>query len=449
MKTEFTDVTDTQKTLTIEIPSDVVDAEIARVARDYSKQAKIPGFRPGKVPPTVVKQRFKDQILHDVMHAMIPRAIEEALQERGIEPIDTPNVKDVTLTEGQPLTFTAAIETVPAFDPGDLSTIAVHAHPVTVTDEHVDRTLSQLRERAAKYESVEGRPVAEGDVVVADLKRTDGSGESENHDGVSIELGSSANPPGFDANLIGMSAGDAKTFTVHFPTEYPVAELSNHDLVYDVTVKEIRRKVLPELDDEFAKDIGDFDSLATLRGRVREQMQSEGEAHARQHTRGDLMKKLSQRLTFDLPPSLVEREMDRRLEEFVRQLMAQNIDPREAGLDWAQMREAQRESARDAVAAALVLDEIARREQITVGAADVDKEIEQFALRAGRTPAALRAQLEKEGGISRLYAGLRREKAVDLALSRVRMTDEPHHDSPAAEADPATDKRSQIVLTDK
>ena len=140
--------------------------------------------------------------------------------------------------------------------------------------------------------------------------------------------------------------------------------------------------------------------------------------------RTELLKQLSERVTFELPTSLVEREIDRRLEEFARQLMQQNVDPRQAGIDWAQFREAQREPARAAVASALVLDEIARRESITVAAEDVDKEIEQFAARAGRTPAALRAQLEKEGGVARLYAGLRREKAVDLALSRAKMTDE-------------------------
>ena len=427
MKTELTDVSETQKTLTVEIPSDIVDAEIARVAKDYSKQAKIPGFRPGKVPATVVKQRFREQILHDVMHGLIPRAVEEALQERGIEPVATPDVKDVTVKEGEPLKFTAAIETVPPFDPGDLSTISVHAHPVEIAEARVDQTLQQLRERAAKYDSVEGRPVADSDTVVADLVRTDAKGESERHENVTIELGNPANPPDFDANLVGLNVGDQKEFAVHFPESYPVEEMANTDLTYGVTIKEIRRKVLPELDDEFAKDVGDFESLEALRTRVRADLEAEGEAHAKQHTRADLLKKLADRITFELPPSMVEREMDRRLEEFVRQLMAQNIDPRQAGIDWAQFRETQRTAARDAVASALVLDEIARREQIIVAAEDVDKEIERFALQAGRTPAALRAQLEKEGGIPRLQAGLRREKAVDLALSRAKMVDEAHH----------------------
>lgn len=425
MKTEFTDVSETQKTLTIEIPSDVVDAEINRVAKGYGKQARIPGFRPGKAPATLIKQRFKDQILHDVMHGLIPRAVDDALQERGIEPIETPNIRDVDLKEGQPLKFTAAVETVPAFDPGDLSSITLRRTPVTITEDAVGRMLQRLRERAAKFEPVEDRPVADGDTVVLDIDRVDPGGETDRHENVTIELGAPANPPDFDANLIGLQRGDDKTFVIHFPESYPVQEMANTDVTYTVKVKEIRHKVLPEVDDEFAKDLGEFESLAALEDRVRTDLQAEAEEAAARQMRTDLLKQLSQRVTFDLPPSLVEREIERRLEEFARQLIQQNVDPRQAGIDWAQFREAQRDPARAAVASALVLDEVARRENVTVSGEDVDKEIEQFALRAGRTPAALRAQLEKEGGIGRLSAGLRREKAVDLALSRATITTEP------------------------
>ena len=424
MKTEFLDVSETQKTLTIEIPSEVVDAEINRIAKGYTKQARIPGFRPGKVPATIVKQRFKDQILHDVMHGLIPRAVEEALQERGIEPVDTPNIKDVALEEGRPLTFTAAIETVPPFDPGDLSSITLKENPVTITEDAVEQTLQRIRERAAKFETVEGRPVIDNDSVVITLDRKEASGENDHHDDVTVEMGATGNPPGFDANLVGLAVGDEKTFGIHFPSDYPAEDFRDQDMSYTVKVKEIRRKVLPDVDDEFAKDLGEFDSLAALKDRIRTDMQHEAEDNAKRDVRTDLMKQLSQRVSFELPSSLVEREIDRRLEEMARQLMAQKIDPRQAGIDWGQFREAQREPARDAVASALVLDEIARREQITVAAEDVDKEIEQFAARAGRTPAALRAQLEKEGGISRLYAGLRREKAVDLAKSRAKIASE-------------------------
>src|SRR5580765_1861208 len=421
MKTEFQDVSETQKNITIESPSDVVDAEIDRVARDYSKQARLPGFRPGKVPSNIIKQRFREQIHHAVMHDLIPRAVEEALQERGIEPVATPDIKDVSLREGEPLKFTADIETVPAFDPGDLSTISLRRESSTVTDDAIEKTLDRLRERAAKHESVEGRTVAEGDTAVLELDRTDPDGKVDHHEEVSVELGAAGNPPGFDQNLLGLNPGDEKTFVVHFPEDYQVKDLANTDVNYRVKVKEIRRKVVPELDDEFARDIGDFESLAALRDRVRADMQADAEHHAKQHVRSDLLKQLGQRIGFELPPSLIEREIDRRLEEFARRLMDQGVDPRKAGIDWAQFREAQREAARDAVASALVLDEIARRENLTVATDDVDKEIEQFAERSGRTPAALRAQLEKEGGLARLTAGLRREKAVDFAMSRAKM----------------------------
>src|SRR5262245_30862842 len=316
MKTEFTDVSETRKTLTIEIPPDVVDAEINRIAKDYTKHARIPGFRPGKVPAGIVKKRYREQIFHDVMHGLIPRAVDEALQERGIEPVDTPNIKDVALEEGQPLKFTANIETVPPFDPGDLSQIETTRPPAAVTEDAIDKTLQRLRERGAKFEPVEERGVEDGDTVVLDIERKDADGKPDRHENVSIELGSAANPPGFDAQLLGLKNGDQKTFTIHFPEDYAVKEMANTDVEYSVAVKDLRRKVLPDLDDEFAKDLGEFESLGALRDRVRADLQDEATEHSKQHVRTEVLKQLSQRVTFDPPASLVEREIDRRLEEF-------------------------------------------------------------------------------------------------------------------------------------
>ena len=424
MKTELTDISETQKAVSIEIPTEIVDAEINRVARGYTRQARLPGFRPGKVPQGLIKKRFRDQIFHDVLHDLVPRAVEEALQERGIEPVDTPSIKDVVLEEGRPLTFTAAVETVPPFDPGDLSSLTLRAPSTVVEPDAVDKVLQRLRERAGKYEPVEGRPVTDGDAVVLDLDRTGPDGQVDHHDGVNVQLGAAGNPPGFDANLLGMNVGDSKTFAVEFPETYPAPDLANTTQTYAVTLKDIRRRVLPELDDEFAKDVGAFESLDALRDRVLADLKDEAADNARQQVRTQLLTQLSSRVTFELPTSLVEREMDRRLEELARQLKAENVDPRNAGIDWGEFREAQRDPARGAVASALALDEIARREGIMVAGEDVDKEIERFAMRAGRTPEALRAQLEKEGGIPRLYSGLRREKAVDLALSRAKMAGE-------------------------
>src|SRR6476661_4283562 len=172
MKTEFVDVSETRKNLVVEIPSTIVDAEIEKVARDYSKAARIPGFRPGKVPARVVKQRFRDRILHDVVHELVPRAVDDALRERGVEPVDTPDIRDVVVEEGQPLKFTATFDTVPPIDPGDYATIQLRRGDLAVTDAAVDEALAGLRDRSARHEPVEGRGVEQGDSVLMDLVRT-------------------------------------------------------------------------------------------------------------------------------------------------------------------------------------------------------------------------------------------------------------------------------------
>ena len=397
MKTEFADVNATRKTMRVEIPTDVVNTEIDRVARDYSRKARVPGFRPGKTPPRVIKQRFKDQILHDVAHDLIPRAVDAALREGGLEAVDTPDVRDVTLEEGQPLTFTASFDTVPSFDPGDLSTIAFRRASNAINDDAMQAALQRLRDRAARFEPVEGRGVDHGDTVVLDLERRDAGGAPDKHPDVSVELGAKANPPGFDEQLLGLEPGATKAFTIHYPADYPIGELANTEVSYTVTVKGLKRRVLPELDDEFAKDLGEFDTLDALKARV----------------------------PFEAPASLVDREIDRRIEDFARRLMEQQVDPREAGIDWNAFRESQREAAREAVGGALALDEVARREGLEVTEEEVEREVARYGERTGRTPAAVRARLEKEGGMPRIHSGLRREKAIDFLLARATISGEP------------------------
>ncbi len=424
MKAELVDVNETRKNLTIEIPRDVVDAQIERVARDYSRKARIPGFRPGKAPARVIKQRFRDQILNDVAHELVPTAIDEAMRERGLEPVDTPDVRDVNVEEGSPLTFTASFDTVPAFEPGDLAAISLNRPRVAIDEQAVADALTRLRDRAARFEPVEGRGVVEGDTVTADLDRKDPDGKIESHKDIGIMLGAKANPPGFDAQLLGMEVGAAKSFTIQFPADYAVAEMQNTSVDYTATVKGIKRRVVPELDDEFAKDLGAFENVEALRARVREDLEHEARHAAEREVRADLMKQLAARVPFELPASLIEREIDRRLEDFARRLMDQNIDPRQAGIDWNAFRESQRAPAREAVASAIALDEIARREQLQVGEDEVEAEIARYGERTGRAAAAVRGALEKEGGLSRVYAGLRREKSIDFVMARATIAGE-------------------------
>jgi len=441
MKTEFIDVSDTQKNLVVEIPSTVVDAEIDKVARDYSRAARVPGFRPGKVPAKVVRQRFRDQILHDVAHGLIPRAVDEALRERGVEPVDTPDIRDVVVEEGQPLKFTATFETVPPIEPGEYASITLHPKSTAVEDSAVDAALANLRERAARYEPIAGRGIAIGDSVMMDLVRTatpkqvtdeplvviagepappkrPAEPQTDKHEGVTVEIGATANPPGFDDNLIGLHEGVEKTFEVRYPDDYAIEELAGTTVAYDVSIKAIRTRVVPALDDELAKDLGEFENLDALRARVRGDLEHEAMHEAERDLRAELLKQLASRVTFDVPASLLDREIDRRMEDFVRRLMDQQIDPMKVNINWEEFREKQREAASEAVRGALALDEVARREHIAATEEDVNAEVERYAERNGRSAAAVRAKLEKEGGIARLYSGLRREKTVDFLLSR-------------------------------
>src|SRR5829696_2563669 len=360
VKTEFADLTETKKSVAVEIPSDIVDAEIDRVARSYSRQARIPGFRQGKVPPTLIKQRFREQILHDVAHDLIPRAIDEALRERGLEPVDTPDVKDVTLDEGQALTFTATFETLPPIDPGPLNTFSLRRPAVTLEENAVEQALIQLQSRAARYEPIEGRGVEDGDTVTLDVERTPTAADEkpDHHHDVVVEIGGKANPPGFDDNLKGLETGAHKTFTIHYPDDYEVKEMAGTSVEYTVTVKDLRKRVLPALDDEFAKDVGEFETLQALRDRILQDLQREAEAEADRNLRGELMKQLAARVTVDIPESLVDRELDRR----------------RANIDWDQFRDSQRDASRESVKSALALDEISRRENVTISDEDVEKD---------------------------------------------------------------------------
>jgi trigger factor len=432
MKTEFIDVSDTRKNLVVEIPSTVVDAEIDKVSRDYSRAARVPGFRPGKVPAKVVRQRFRDQILHDVAHGLIPRAVDEALRERGVEPVDTPDIRDVIVEEGQPLKFTASFETVPPIEPGEYASLVLRRRAARIDDASVEQALSRLRERAARYEPVEGRGIEVGDSIVLDMKRTAiaAGGEpateshTDRHDNVTVDLGAPANPPGFDEALTGLQTGESKTFEITYPESYTIKELAGTTVRYEVEIKSIRKRQVPELDDEFAKDLGEFDSLDALRARVRSDLERDAKQEAEREVRMDLLRELASRVKFGVPTALLEREIDRRIEEFVRRLIEQQIDPMKTDINWEEFRERQRDAAAEAVKGALVLDEVARREEIGATQAEVEAEVGRYAERTGRTVAAVRARLEKEGGIARLYAGLRRDKTVDFLLSRATIIDE-------------------------
>ncbi len=458
MKVEFTDVSDTQKSVAVEIPSDIVGGEIDRIVRDYARSLRLPGFRPGKIPPKIIRQRFKAQILHDVAHDLIPRAMDDVLRERGVEPIATPDVKVLSIDEGQPLTFTAALEIAPPVDPGAYASLTIRRAPIQVTTEQIDQSLDRFRDAYAKFQPVEDRGAQQGDTVMMHMTRrklpgassadapeqnvppmdaesagSAGSSEekekkspavnepgdaqaAEHLEDVGVELGAPSNPPGFDEHLLGVTPGTEKTFRVTFPGDYGVESLAGSEVEYAVHVNSVRRKVLPELDDEFAKDMG-YDSLDALRQQVIENLTKQAERQRERDIRQNVLEQLARQVPFDPPEVLVTREVDRRVEEFVRQLIEQRIDPTRTAINWEEFREQQRPPAVETVKCMLVLDEIARRESLSVGETEIDAQIAEYAETAKQSVEDVRHRLEHEGAISRIYAGLRRERAIDFAMA--------------------------------
>ena len=437
MKTEIAEVSETRRHLTFEVPSDVVEAEIARVAGGYAKSARVPGFRQGKVPSTVIRQRYKDQILHDVAHDLIPRLVGAELKERGLNPVAVPDIRDVELDEGKPMTFIADFELMPEINLGEYAGLSLRKSPAVLEAGAVDRALEQLQQRAARWLTVEDRPADTGDTVIGDLTRkrrgrliqlageasppAELEGKPETMQNVSIEVGNSANPPEFNTELAGAPIGATREFAVSYPDDYEVKEMAGQTVDYSVTIKSIRRKELLPLDDDFAKEVSDLESLEALRGRIREDLQHGAEHDADHKLRHDLLTELGGRVR-NVPDVLVEQEIDKRLQEFVTRLVDQGVDPMKAEIDWQEFRERQRGPATETVKSTVAIDEVSRRESIEATDEDVDKEIEKFAGRAGRTPAAVRARLEKDGAMERIRAGVRREKTMAWLIEKASVT---------------------------
>ncbi len=424
MKSGITELSETRRRLDVEIPAADVDAAIDRLTRRHRGRARVPGFRPGKAPLHIVRQRFKEDILHDAASDLVPAAVEAALHEHEVSTVDTPDVREVSIDEGEPLTFHALFEVMPTVSGLDYDALTLRRRPVTPDAAAEERALEQLRLRASPAVPVTDGPLEPGDVATLDLTRRAEAGDGgrdrfeEPRQRATVVLGSEGNPPGFDDELVGLAVGDSKTFELTYPEGSAPVELAGRRVTHEVTVREHHRREIPDLDDAFAKSVGDFESLEALKSRIADDLRREAEIEMRRGVRRDLLRQLASRLTAEVPEALVEREIARRLEQIAAAMAGQGMDPRTADVDWNALREEQRPTALEAVRASLVLDEVARREDVNVSDDDVDQEVARHAERLGQTPDAVRARLDRDGGADRLAESLRREKAIDLLLSR-------------------------------
>jgi trigger factor len=411
-----------RRELELEIPAEEVTKKIENVAKEFARIANVPGFRRGKAPVSLIRRKFADDIKAEVLQSLVPERVEQAVAEQKLTPVSQPQVDKLDFNEGKPLKFRAVFEVLPEFELGNYKELALEMPALEINDEDVAKTLEDMRERAATFAPVEGRAIQDGDFAQVKLLGTpEGGGEPLQADSVLCHIGAEETMEPFNANLKGANVGEHKNFDVEYPADYPDPKLAGKKYHYAVEVLGTKTKKLAELNDDFAKDVSDATTLEELKKKVRE-----GLEHQRDHKHIELLheKVLAEIVKlhdFPVPESLVQHQMDVRLERVVRSLAAQGVDPRAVNVDWVTLRKRQEDRAKDDVKAELIVDRIASAETIDVTDEEVTHELEHMASHSGESAEAIRARLTKQGTLDRMKAKLRSDKTLDWLAQNAKV----------------------------
>ena len=409
--------TSTKREIEVEIPAEEVARETESLVQKYQKLARLPGFRKGHVPASIIRQRYAEDLKSDVVEALVPRYFRREAEKQGLRPVSQPRVSDLHIHDNEPLRFKASFEVLPEIKVAGYRELRPDKTEIKVTDEEVEESLNGLREQHATFSSVEGRPLAEEDFAQASLngQPKDGEGKPVHMDEILIEIGGKNTMPEFTENLRGVSAGEERTFDVVYPKDSNDQRLAGRTFSYTVKVSAIKQKSLPELNDQFAKELGEFSSLEEVRTRIREGMTAERQRNAEREAKDKLVAELVKRNEFEVPEALVENQIDLRLERGLRALAAQGMRAEDIKkMDMNRLRVGQRDQAVQEVKASLLLEKVAEEEKIEVSEAEIDKEIEALARQSKQPPEAIRARLTQDGALSRIQARLRSEKTLDF-----------------------------------
>ena len=415
-----------KRELELEIPAENVKKATEKISRDLARVARIPGFRPGKAPITLIQRRFADEIKGEVLDSLLPEVLSQSLQEKKMIPVNQPSVDQVNFTEEGPVKFRATFEVLPEFELADYKGLEIDVDKLEVGDAEVDKAIEEIRERAATFAPVEGRVIQDGDFAQLKLIGTpEGGGEPVRAESVLCHIGAEETLESFTENLRGANVGDTKTFPAKYPDDYPDPKLSGKTYDYTVEVLGIKEKKLPELNDEFAKDVAgekaEFKTLDEMRAKVREQLDAAREAKQGEQAREKILEVLIKKHDFPVPESLIEGQMDARLERVVRTLATQGVDPRAVNVDWVSLRSRQKQRATDDVKAEILLDRIATAENIDATDDEVEKQLEAMAAASGESATSLRARLTKQGALDRMKSKLRSDKTIEWLYRNSRI----------------------------
>lgn len=416
LKTSVTTPAPSRRDIDAELSAEETAREYERVLGEYAERAKIKGFRPGMAPRAVVRQMFDHDIRHSVVDSLIPKVLEEILAARDIHPVGVPTVNDVHYDEGGPLKFKAIVETWPEFEIPSYTKIRVPKKTVTVTDEDVDKTIADLREKAAEYLPVEDRPAADGDYVVIELQGKDARTKRLMRvEKVVVLVGHDGNDPAINENLAGMPAGSEKTFAHTYPADFPGKRLAGREIEYRLKAVSIKEKRLPEPNDDFAKTLGEFETIAAVREKIRAELTAAREMSVRRETADDVLKDLLDRTNVDLPESVVEEEAEAVLRNALSQATPRQPLTKE-GAD--ALRAAGRRQAETNLKRHLVLDKVADAEHILVSEEEVKAEIEALAKINNIPVARAMESFDAEGRRESLARTLRNRKTIEFLVGQ-------------------------------
>jgi trigger factor len=412
----------TNREIQVEIPAEEVARTTATLIEKYQKLARLPGFRRGHVPPSIIRQRFSEDIKSEVVETLVPRYFRQEAEKKGWVPASQPRVTDLHIQDGEPLTFKANFEIMPEVKVEGYQDLRADKPEITVSDAEVDETLNGLREQHAAFNPVEGRPLADGDFAQVSLDGTPKEAQATagaqpvHMDDILVEIGGKGTMQEFTENLRGASVGQEKTFDVVYPEDYSDKRLAGKTLTYTVKVQSVKQKSLPELNDAFAKELGaEFNNMEEVKKRIREGIEAEKKHRAEHEAKDKLVDELVKRHDFPVPESLIEHQIDVRLERGLRALAAQGMRAEDMKkMDLNRLRAGQREQAVHEVKASLLLDKIAEAEKIEVGDEEIDREIEALAQQSKQTPEAIRARLTRDGALDRIRNRIRNEKTLNF-----------------------------------
>jgi trigger factor len=413
--------TSTKREISVEVPADEVARETESLVQKYQKHARLPGFRRGHIPASIIKQRFAEDLKSEVVESLVPRYFRREAEKQGLRPVSQPRVSDLHIHDNEPLRFKASFEVMPEIKVDGYKDLRAEKPEISVTDVEVEETINGLREQHATFSSVEGRPLADGDYAQASLdgKPKEGENKPVHMDEVLIEINGKNTMPEFTENLRGVSAGEERTFDVVYPQDFNDKRLAGTTFTYTVKIAAIKQKALPELNDDFAKQLGEFATLEEVRKRIREGMEAERKHSAEHEAKDKLVAELVKRNDFEVPDALVENQVDVRLERGLRALASQGMRQEDIKkMDFNRLRAGQRDQAAQEVKASILLDKIAEEEKIEVTDEELDKEVAALARQSKQSEESIRARLAQDGALDRLKARIRSEKTLDFLYNQ-------------------------------